>query len=1613
MNPPSPPPHRPSGSPAPSERARRPALSPERAARLEATFNSALERPAVERAAFVASECGDDADLQARVRELLAAHERVGGFLHDDAPNSPEIEAELARLKPEEEGERIGPYKLREQVGEGGFGAVWVADQQEPVRRRVALKIIKMGMDTKEVIARFEQERQALAMMDHPNIAKVLDAGATQHGRPYFVMELVRGIKITDYCDQANLPTEQRLELFIQICHAVQHAHQKGIIHRDLKPSNILITLHDGVPVPKVIDFGIAKATESRLTEATVYTQLHQFIGTPAYMSPEQAEMSGLDIDTRSDIYSLGVLLYELLAGSTPFDADELMASGIEAMRKAIRETDPMRPSTRLATLPGAELTTTAKRRSSETSKLVHEIKGDLDWIVMKCLEKDRSRRYETANGLAMDLKRHLHNEPVVARPPSAAYRFQKAWKRNKAVYSAGMAVAGALLVGLAASLWQAGLAIHARNDAEAARISENQQKVAAEEESRKARAAEKAESAQRIEAETRRQESMSRLVRLQVANGTRLAEDGEYLSALAWFVNALDLEKDDPHRVEMHRRRIEALLLRSPKLVQLWSAQSDIEFEFSADARRCLTGAHSDDDPAHPVTEVRLWDTPTGELVVPPLRFDGEMGRAGFVPGDRAFFAVVADELRLWDTATGLPVSPPMPFQQKRVRPVFSSDGARVVTVTTASGTPDSSNRDGLVLRDVRTGTPLLETIPLNGRVLELAPASGGNTFFADVAVDDLVEGRSYEFQIQERSFDKGDLVRPIGRITSSENLSTLLWWEGWLVAMGEGPGLTRITSLLTGTSTSLLRHRVISYEPAFSPDGSRVVTPSFDGTARIWDARTGAELTPPLQHKSGVYRAEFSGDGSRVITGSWEPAARIWNPLTGERIGPPLPHTRPVGAVALSKYATHALVTTDPSSFHVWNLQAAAGDARELRHDGRVARITFRPGTSQLLTAGLDGKARLWEAKDGSRIREFDGHAGGIYDAAFSPDGGLLATAGQDRAVRLWNPETGQEIGMPLLHQAPVGHAEFSADGRMLLTASGSFSDHAEPLTGLKRALALKLNPGPWTIRVWDLSKGETVWDLQIPGGVLETRLSPDGNQIITAGLDVTVRAWTKAGGDVARKKRRFERGEISAINYSPDGKRIVVSLTSGAFEPLAAHVLDADTLEEVLPPLSHSDGVDYACFSSDGRKIATAGEDYGRVWDAETGKPLTSPLQSLGQTHCIAFDARGETVVTSSSDGVVRVWDATTGEAITPPLPSTGDLWLDGISSDGLQVAATGFGNEAWVWTLGRTGTPLDKVLIEAHLLSCRQLDATGTALEPISPSTLTDLWQQWRGQPMAQLIAPPSHTFTSHPLSQIARAGSDVVFRAAVNPGATPHFQWQHDETDIPGATSGTLTLRGVSVNDIGSYRVIVHGDDPGTRRAIGRSAGLALSENGLVMGGLKRERYDGLPGKDLEVLTSSPAFPDHPSAVDWVPEFESPNLGRDRYGVRLTGFIIPQESADYEFMVAADDRGILYLSPDESAANKQAITRTRSWTMPRVWTPDGPPGPDSNHSLLIKLEKGKRYYVEALLKEDEGGDHLAVTWKRAGEPTPKSGTAPIGGAFLAFPDDKRAQAPDKP
>jgi serine/threonine protein kinase/tetratricopeptide (TPR) repeat protein len=449
----------------------------------DSIFWSAVEiADAAERHRYLDQACASDPDLRRQLDELLAAYPKVDQFLE-----RPACEADAAGTHEvaiaEGPGSIIGAYKLLQQIGEGGMGVVFMAEQERPVRRKVALKIIRPGMDTRQVIARFEAERQVLAMMDHPNIAKVLDAGTTdegardwglatgfsntsapapspqpptpRRGRPYFVMELVQGVPITEYCDQCNLATRERLELFVIVCQAVQHAHQKGVIHRDIKPTNVLVALQDGRPEPKIIDFGVAKAIDQRLTEHTQMTAFAQMVGTPLYMSPEQAELSPLGVDTRSDIYSLGVLLYELLTGTTPFDKERLHAVGYDELRRIINEEEPPRPSARITTHAADKASTVAERRRTDARRLSQQVRGELDWIVMKCLEKDRNRRYETPNSLARDIERYLHDEPVQACPPSTLYRLRKYGRRNKTLLAAGGAISAALVVGLGLSTWQ------------------------------------------------------------------------------------------------------------------------------------------------------------------------------------------------------------------------------------------------------------------------------------------------------------------------------------------------------------------------------------------------------------------------------------------------------------------------------------------------------------------------------------------------------------------------------------------------------------------------------------------------------------------------------------------------------------------------------------------------------------------------------------------------------------------------------------------------------------------------------------------------------------------------------------------------------------------------------------------------------------------------------------------------------------------------------------------------------------------------------------------------------------------------------------------------------
>jgi eukaryotic-like serine/threonine-protein kinase len=943
------------------------------------------------RLAYLQGACGGDKRLRARVESLIEAHEAAGGFLKSREHGTNGLAATVLLPVTEKPGDRIGRYKLLQQIGEGGCGVVYMAEQEEPVRRRVALKVIKLGMDTKSVIARFEAERQALALMDHPNIAKVLDAGATKTGRPYFVMELVRGIKITDYCDQNNLSTRERLDLFIQVCHAIQHAHQKGIIHRDIKPSNILVSRHDGVPVPVVIDFGIAKATEQRLTEKTLFTAFEQFIGTPAYTSPEQAGMSRLDIDTRSDIYSLGVLLYELLTGKTPFDSRELLAAGLDEMRRTIREKEPARPSTRLNTLQGEELTTTAKRRGTEAPRLIQLVRGDLDWIVMKCLEKERTRRYETANGLALDLERHLSDEPVTARPPNRAYRVQKFVRRNKVIVTAGTAVAAALVLGTVVSTWQA---VRARR-----------LQVKAETSQQRALQAQTKEAQQRQAAEDARRLAEQQSYCASIGQAQALIEQGQYGRARQVLA--------EPGLAS--RRGWEwGWLERSCNLDLMTFSSGGVWLTgvaFSPDGRWLAAGAFDG--------TARLWDLTVGS---PPrlLRGHAENSKVvllGFSPDSRRLVTSCVDgTAKVWDMTSGQSVFTLAGHSNAVYCALYSPDGK-----TIATGGEDRTVRlwnaadaAPLGIAGEYGDTVLCVAFSPDGRHL----AYGGGNLSKVPGPDNTVRILDLETRRARKLTGHSHCVSAIAFSPDGRQIFTSSWdmtarrgdvrTDGELHAFFEGRGFGGLLSLALSPDGALcaLGGGVMGQQRAeagvhiidvrsggdvrvlegharpirgvaFSPDGTRIATASVDGTVKIWPGKPFPEYLSLEGHDQAVWTVAVSPDGQRMATGSLDQTAKVWELETG-RLLLILPVNFPVISLAFSPDSRRLITVGSEATARVWDLAPSGGATNSAAspfesvltlqgHLDAVTCVAYGPCGRRLATGSKDGTARLWDARFG----------------------------------------------------------------------------------------------------------------------------------------------------------------------------------------------------------------------------------------------------------------------------------------------------------------------------------------------------------------------------------------------------------------------------------------------------------------------------------------------------------------------------------------------------------------------------------------------------------------------------------------------------------------------
>jgi WD40 repeat protein/tRNA A-37 threonylcarbamoyl transferase component Bud32 len=1054
----------------------------------------------------------------------------------------------------EQPGDKIGRYKLLQEIGEGSFGVVYMAQQEEPVKRRVALKIIKLGMDTKEVIARFEAERQALALMDHPNIAKVFDAGAASSGRPYFVMELVKGERITDYCDKNSLSTRERLDLFIKVCNAIQHAHQKGIIHRDIKPSNTLVTLHDGVPVPKVIDFGIAKATQGRLTDRTVFTAFEQFIGTPAYMSPEQAEMSGLDIDTRSDIYSLGVLLYELLAGRTPFDPRDLMVSGIDAMRKTIRELDPVRPSTRVATLKEGDLTTTAKRRSTDNAKLMHQLQGDLDWIVMKCLEKDRTRRYETVNGLAMDIRRHLDNQPVLARPPTTAYRLQKALRRHKVVVAAGAAIAAALVLGVIGTTLGLLRAEDQRRTAEKAMQDECIQEE-------KALNAMNAEKEQRMRAET--EELAAR--RAAYSSAMNLAQQALAANNLGRARRLLDQQRPQHGQQD----------LRDWEWRYLWDqTRADDHEVFYAGTNRILH----------------------------PLSFSAE---GWLLAREEGGVTVVADLISRREVLQ----------RTNAWWPVFTHHGTRLAVVEMSPTNETIALLDMATQKEKRFETSWKITRWMgftdDDRLLLTVSVRPGALTTDALPYEVTAWNVDTGSQLWQRAMEAPSTWngRPYAISPDGSAFAAVLP-EGCVQVLEIKDGRERFTIKATKESSIAA---MFSPDSAILLTGAGYT----DSAIRLWDAHSGKTLGSLEGHRSWVSDLLFTADGKSLISSSGDQTIRLWDWSTRKPAGVLHGHLDEVDGLALARDGRTLASRCKDGSIFLWNLTRPPRNFGYLTLPGRLDESSplFTPDSRSILAAEINGGVDQWDAftlKETHRVRVDSTNR---THTLISHDLKWFLQYDAEGRLVVWDAHNGLESTNFMAAAGPL-HACLTDNGKYLVTLSGpntnsvlevretgtwqrkdSLNTHAGWLitTSLSNSFALVTTRA---LLLFDVTKlDQPPKEIESQGVILDATTSPDGRTIAAAYEDGSVRLWDVA---TLQPLDAFKGFLLSAnsVCYSPDGRRLAV----GSAGSEAVKLWDAETRQEVLT-LS-GEGSSFGCltFSPDGRFLLAINEaGLAHLWSA----------------------------------------------------------------------------------------------------------------------------------------------------------------------------------------------------------------------------------------------------------------------------------------------------------------------------------------------------------------------------------------------------------------------------
>jgi WD40 repeat protein/serine/threonine protein kinase len=1087
------------------------AMSDQNWQKVEELLHEALTVAEEQRAAFLDAACGSDGDLRAELESLLL----VGDEMSVDYLKSPlagELGRNIERLDPASAlsaGQLFAQrYELIRKLGEGGMGQVWLAEQVSPVRRQVALKLIKAGMYDEAVVKRFQSERQSLAIMDHPAIAKVFDAGTTPQGQPYLVMEYVPGLPITDYCDQHKLSIQDRIELFIHACEGVQHAHQKAVIHRDLKPSNILVIEVDGKPVPRIIDFGIAKSATAQIADFTLVTQLGQFFGTPGYMSPEQVHMGARDIDTRTDVYSLGAVLYVLLTGLQPFEIARRANPSLEEWLRQLREDEPVVPSAKI-NADRETSTASASARGTAPKRLASQLRGDLDWIAIKALERDRARRYDTPSELAADLRRFLNHEPVMARRASAGYHVRKFVRRHR-IAASFLAMATVLSI-----------------ISSAAALVAMRQKHAAE-----------FQATQTLQAQSRLliQAAADRLDHSDVAGAQGII--------LAVLTNREFEQAHTPAAISVFQE-----IRAADALLAVLSGHQDIVYfaAYSPDGTRVVTASRDH--------TARVWDARTGaQLGVLSGHTDIVYCAAYSPDGTRVVTASRDHTARIWDAHTGAQLAVLSGHDDGINSVAYSPDGIRIVTASF-----DKSAR----IWDARTGAQLAMLSGHHDRLYSGAYSPDGT-------------------RIVTASWDK------TVRIWDARSGAQLLVLSG---------------------------HDDRVYSAIYSPDGTRIVSASWDKTARIWDARTGAQLALLSGHGDAVASAVYSPDASRIVTASWDKTARIWDARTGAQLAVLSGHGDIVYSAAYSPDGSRILTASWDKTARIWDTSTRAQLAVLHAHD-RVYTAAYSPDGLRVITASEDKTACIWDARTGVRLAVLSGHEDRVFSAAYSPDGTRIVTASNDRTARVWDTFTHAQLGLLLGHDDSVDSVAYSPDGTRIVTAS--FDKSA---------------------RIWDARTGAQLTVLSGHADLIySAAYSPDGSHIVTASRDKTARIWdARTGAQLTLLSGHG--GYVNSALYSPDGRSIVT-----ASYDKTARIWDAGTGAQLTVLSGHGDSVFSAAYSPDGSRIVTASRDKSaRIWDARTGAQLTVLSGHRDALASAAYSPDSTRIVTASADNTARIWDA----------------------------------------------------------------------------------------------------------------------------------------------------------------------------------------------------------------------------------------------------------------------------------------------------------------------------------------------------------------------------------